>query len=228
MFTSVQNAGEAFTESLIRSWDSVAWFIPGFVAAIVIFIIGWILASLVHKLIMTVFKVAKVDSALRAAGVEELIKHSGHNLNSGWFIGELVKWFIMFVFLVASFDILKLTKVNEFLSSVIDYIPKVVIAVVILMVAAIVADALKKIVIGSARALSATSANFLGSVTKWAIWIFAVLAAVYHLGIVPELINTLLMGVVAAFALATGLAFGLGGKDTATEILKKISKEISE
>ena len=228
MITSVQSAGEAFTQSLIRSWESVAWFVPGFVAAIIIFIIGWIFASLVHKLIMTVFKAAKVDSALRAAGIEELVKHSGHNLNSGWFVGELVKWFIMFVFLVASFDILGLTKVNEFLSGVIDYIPKVVIAVVILMVAAVVADVLKKIVVGSARALSSRSVNFLGSITKWSIWIFAVFAAVYHLGIVPELINTLLTGIVAAFAIAAGLAFGLGGKDTASEILKKITNEISE
>lgn len=224
----VQTWGEVFTNSLQNVWNGVAWFIPSVLVALIILIIGWVFASLVHRLIVAIFNALKIDNYLRSAGVEEIVKHSGYNLNSGHFVGSLVKWFVIVVFLIASLDVIGLSQVNAFLRDVVDYLPRVIVAVIILMVAVVVADVMKKVVVGSARAAHVSSSNFLGGVTKWAIWIFAILTALYHLGIAGALINTLLTGIVAAIALAVGLAFGLGGKDKASEILEHLHRDISD
>ena len=225
----VETWGEVFSRSLQGIWFGVASFVPDLVIAVVIFAIGWVLASLVEKLVETVFRSLKIDNGLRAAGVEETIKRAGYNLNSGRFVGTLVRWFVIVVFLVAAFDALGLTQVNEFLATVVlGYLPRVIVSVLILMVAVIVGGVMQKLVVGSARAAHISSANFLGSVTKWAIWIFAVLTALFQLGIAAAFLQTLFTAVVAAFALALGLAFGLGGKETAAEILSKARHEIQE
>lgn len=221
----------SWVEILVSSLKGIALglasFVPGLIFAVVIFIIGWLVAVLVEKIVEAVFKSLKIDAALRAAGTEEVVKRAGYNLNSGRFVGSLVKWFVIVVFLVASFDILGLTQVNEFLSTVVlYYLPKVIVAVLILMVAIVVAEAAKKIVIGSARAAHLSSANFLGSVAKWAIWIFAILTVLFQLGIAAPFVQTLFMGVVVAISLAVGLSFGLGGKEAASELIAKLKHEV--
>ena len=156
------------------------------------------------------------------------MKRAGHSLNSGLFLGALVKWFIIIVFLMASFDVLGLAQVNSFLRDVVGYLPQVIVAVLILMVAVVVASAMQKIVIASSRAAQIKSAELLGRITKWAIWIFALLTALYNLGIAPALIQTVVMAVFAGGALAVGLAFGLGGKEVAQKLIEKTAHTILE
>jgi small-conductance mechanosensitive channel len=225
----VQNWGDAFTQSLYGIWAGVADFIPTLVIAIIIIAIGWILGSLVLKLVEAVFKTLKVDNALRAAGLDEVMKRAGHGLNSGYFVGMLVKWFVIIVFLIAAFDLLGLSQVNAFLKDVVlSYLPQVIISVLVLMVAVVIAEAVQKLVVGSARAAHVKSATLLGKIAKWAIWIFAILTALFHLGVAPSLIETLLMGVVVALALAAGLAFGLGSKEVAGRLVEKALHDLSE
>lgn len=224
----LENWGEIFTRSLQGVWLGVASFVPSLVIAIVIFVIGWVVAVLVEKIVEAIFRSIKVDHALRAAGVEDVVRRSGHDLNSGRFVGALVKWFIIVVFLVASFDVLGLTQVNEFLGTVVlYYLPKVIVAVLILMVSIVIAEAARKLVIASAKAAHLMHANFLGSVTKWAIWIFAILAVLFQLGIGGQILQMIVMGVIVAVSLAVGLSFGLGGKEAAAELISKLKHEVS-
>ena len=161
--------------------------------------------------------------------MEDVVKRSGYNLNSGRFLGVLVKWFVIIVFLLTALDILGLTDVRYFLGDVVvSYIPNVIVAVLILIVAVIVADAMQKIVVASVKAAHVKSAHLLGVITKWSIWIFALVAALIHLGIAPELIQTIVMGIVFAAALAVGLAFGLGAKDAAGRITERVIHNITE
>ena len=149
-------------------------------------------------------------------------------LNVAKFMGGLVKWFLILVFLMAATDILRLTQVTNFLNSIILYLPNVVVAAVILAVAFLVANFVFAVVKGSTKVAGIVSATLLATVAKWAIVIFGFLAALIQLGIAASLINTLFIGFVAMLALAGGLAFGLGGKDEAALILKKIRQEITE
>lgn len=225
----VENWGEVFTQSLQGIWFGIASFVPTLVIAIIIFAIGWVLAALIEKLVEGLFKTLKVDAALKSAGFEDVVERSGYKLNSGRFVGSLVKWFVIVVFLIASFDILGLSQVNSFLNDVVlSYLPQVIVAVLVLMVSVMIADVVQKIVIASARAAHVKSASLLGAIAKWAIWIFAILTALFHLGIAPGLIQTLFMGIVVAAALAVGLAFGLGGKDVAARMLDKTIHAVSD
>jgi hypothetical protein len=157
----------------------------------------------------------KVDKALNSLGIDDLVNRAGYRLDSGAFVGALVRWFVIIVFLVAALDVLGLSQVNVFLQQVVlGYIPSVIVAVFILLIAAVVAEPMKRIVTGSARAADLPSAELLGGVTRWAIWVFA-------------FFQTLFTGIIAMLALAGGLAFGLGGKEAAARYLDKLRNDIS-
>jgi small-conductance mechanosensitive channel len=210
-------------------WLGFASFVPNLIIAIIILIIGWVVGSLIGRVIAQVIKAVKVDQALRSAGVEEVVRRGGFNLDVGRFVGGLVKWFIIVVALVAAFDVLGLTQVNLFLQEVVLlYLPRVIISVLILIVAVVIADVMQRVVVGAAKAAHIRSANFLGSVTRWAIWIFALLAVLVQLNIAAPFINTLFTGIIIAISLAFGLAFGLGGQDAAARVIEKIKSDISD
>lgn len=222
--TYIQTWGEVFTNSLQRVWVGVENFVPNLVIAIIILAIGWILAVLVERLVEHLFKALKVDVALKSAGLEDVVERAGHKLNSGLFVGALVKWFIIVVFLMSSFEVLGLAQFTIFLNQVVEYLPQVIVAVLILMVAMVVGNTMERIVIASSKATNVRSAEMLGHVTRWTIWVFAILMALFNLGIAPSIIQTVITAVFAGAALAIGLAFGLGGKDYAQKILEKTMK----
>ncbi len=191
--------------------------------SLLIFIVGWLAGSLVGKLIVHVVRIFKIDQALESAGVDELVEKAGYRLDSGKFIGGLFKWFIILVFLVAALDVLGLSQVNQFLDrAVLSYLPNVIVVVLILLLAAVIGETAEKLVVASAKAASFGSSHFLGVVANWAIWIFAILVGLSQLGIAETIINTIFIGMVAMFALAGGLAFGLGGRDAAEKIIDNV------
>jgi len=170
--------GDVLTKSFQDLWLGIVDFIPEFVVALVIFILGWIIGAVLGKAVAQILQALKLDNALRSAGFESAVSRAGFKLDSGAFVGELVKWFVIVVFLVASLDVLGLSQVNVFLQQVVLlFLPKVIVAVLIMLVAVVIAEAMQNLVVGSARAAHMRSANFLGTLTRWAIWVFAGLAA---------------------------------------------------
>jgi hypothetical protein len=204
-------------------------FIPNLVVAIIIFIIGWLVGVGLGRVVAQIVDALRVDQALRSAGVDRVLERGGFRLNAGAFLGALVKWFFIVVFLLASLDVLHLTVVSVFLSDVVlGYLPNVIAAVLILLVAAVVADVVQRLVSGSAKAAELGSANFLGAVAKWAIWIFAILAALAQLQVAAVFVQTLFTGAVVAIALALGLSFGLGGQAAAGRYVEHIRDQIKD
>ncbi|OHB14300.1 MAG: hypothetical protein A2431_02415 [Candidatus Zambryskibacteria bacterium RIFOXYC1_FULL_39_10] len=208
-------------------WLGVIGFVPNLVIAIVIVLLGWGIGVLLGRVVSQVVKAIKVDEALRRAGVEDFLNKGGLNLNAGNFLGALVRWFVILVFLVAAFDILHLSQVTLFLKDILNYLPQVIVAVLILIAAGYVADAMKKVVLSSAMTADLTSAGFLATVTKWVIWVFAVLVALSQLGIASGFIQTIFTGLVVALSLGLGLSFGLGGQEAASRVVERVGKEIS-
>ncbi len=223
------DTGTVIANSLANLWAGVIGFLPELVIAILIFVIGWIIASLLARAVDQVIKAIKLDNALRGAGLEQTLARAGFSLNSGRFLGELVKWFIIVVFLVASLEVMHLDQVTMFLRQVVlGYLPQVIVAVLIMIVAVVVAEAMRKLVVASAKAAHIQSAGFLGALTKWAIWIFALLAALLQLGIAVAFLQTLFTGVIVALSLAFGLSFGLGGQTAAARYLEHLSAEMKD
>jgi hypothetical protein len=223
----VQTWAEVVTSSLQTLWSGFIGFLPKLLGAIIVFIIGWLIAVILGKLAAQIIRALRIDQILEKMGFKKSLERAKLKLDSGKFIGELIKWFFIIVFLMAATDILNLPQVTEFLRRIILYIPHLIVAVLILLAAVLIANFLQKLVKASVEAAGLKSANFLGAVTKWAILIFAVLAALLQLGIVPALIQTIFTGLIAALAISVGLAFGLGGKDLAVQILGKLKRDVS-
>ena len=161
--------------------------------------------------------------------MDDVMSRAGFTLDSGSFLGGLVKWFVIVLFLVASLEVLGLTQVNIFLQQVVLlYLPQVIVAVLILLVAAVVAEVVQSVVTGAAKAAGMSSARFLGTVSRWAIWVFAALAALGQLGVATPFVQTLFTGIVVALSLAFGLSFGLGGQDAAARFVDRLRNDISK
>jgi small-conductance mechanosensitive channel len=225
---SIQDFGANLYQSFWDVWYGFAGFVPSLIIAIFIFAIAWILGALIQKIVEGIFQSLKIDNLLKTAGLEDVVKRSGYTLKSGAFVGGIIKWFVIVIGLIMAFNEIGLSDINVFLRDVVlSYIPQVLIAVLVLMVSVVIADALAKIVVASARAAHIKSAHLLGNITRWSIWIFAILTALIHLGIAPGLIQTLVLGIVIAISLAVGLAFGLGGKDVAGRMVEKFLSQVS-
>lgn len=219
---------EVLNQSFQNLFYGLVAFLPNLLVAIIIFVLGWLIGAGLGRVVAQVVNSLRVDQALRAAGVERVLERAGFTLSSGAFLGMLVKWFFIIVFLVASLEVLGLSQVTQFLTIVVlGYLPHVIVAVLILLVAAVIAEAAQRLVTGSARAAELKSANLLGSIARWAIWIFAILAALDQLGVTP-FVQTLFTGLVVALALAFGLAFGLGGQQEAARYLEKMREQIKD
>lgn len=225
----VQNGITVLQSSFWDIWLGFAKFVPNFVVAVIIFLAGWLLGSVIGKVVSHIIASLKVDHALRGVQVDHFVKRAGFDLDAGAFIGGLVEWFIIIVFLVASLEVLGLSQVNAFLVGVVlDYLPRVITASIIILVAAVIAETMQKVVTGVAAATGIRSANFAGTVTRWAIWIFALFIALDHLGIGGPLLPALFQGIVVAFSIAFGLSFGLGGQDAAASFIGKVRQEIAD
>lgn len=224
---TISTWSDVLTLSFKNLWLGVIGFVPNLVVAIVIVLVGWGIGALFGRVVSQIIGALKIDEALRRAGVEDFLNKGGINLNAGAFLGGLVRWFIMLVFLIGAFEVVRLSQVTVFLRDILNYLPQVIVAVLILIAAGIVADAMKKIVLSSAMTADISSAGFLATVTKWVIWVFAILVALSQLGIASGFVQTIFTGLVVALSLGLGLSFGLGGQEAAGRLIEKVSKEIA-
>ncbi len=220
--------GDVFNASLQELWWGFVQFAPKLVVAIILFVVGWVLGAIIARALEQVFSSLKVDSLLRSVGVENFFRKAGMNLNSGYFVGQVAKWFVIVVFLIPSLDLVNLNSIKGFLQDdVLNFLPKVIVAALVLIIATIVAEALSKTVKASARTMNLTSSNMLGAIAKYSVWIFAFIIALGQLGIADYYMSVLFTGIIAMISIGGGLAFGLGGKDAAAKFIAKVSDEVS-
>lgn len=224
-FVSTQ---EIIRNSLMTLWSGVAGFVPSLIAAIIVFLVGWIVAVVLAKVVYHIVKAIRVDDALTKVGFRQAWERSGFKLSSAHFFGELVKWFFVVVFLMAATNILNLKEVTEFLRTVVFYLPNVIVAAIILLIGILLAKFLENFVRASVKAAGLASANFLAESARWVVLIFSLLVALSQLGVADEIIRIVIIGVVAAGALAAGLSFGLGGVKHADDFLSKLRKRIGD
>jgi hypothetical protein len=210
-------------------WQGIEQFGPliQFLIAVLVVLIGWLVAGGIGQLVVTLLNKVKLNQALKRMGWEEALAKAEIRLNASNFFGEIIKWCFVIIFLMIACEVVGLTQFSEFLAKVVAYLPNIIIAALIFIVAVFLADFSYRIVIVSAERAKISYSRLLGSGIRWAIWIFAILAILLQLGITPDIIKALIYGMLAMITLATGLAFGLGGKDLAAEILKEFKEKIS-
>lgn len=218
----VQNWTDIVVGSLQSVWLQFANFIPNLVAAILVLILGLIVAAGLGALVEKIFEALRLDTFLEKVGLKPYFERAGLRLRGAYFLGRLVYWFIALAFFLAVSDSLGLYALSNFLNEILAYLPNVIAAVLIMLASVVLASFVRRVVVASVLSAKLHAAHFLGSLTWWSIVIFGLLAALTQLDIAVGIIQSIVTGFIAMLALAGGLAFGLGGREYASHLLGRL------
>ncbi|MBU4315544.1 hypothetical protein KJ673_04055 [Patescibacteria group bacterium] len=211
----------------IDLWAGVVLFVPKLLFALVVFLLGLVIAGLLNKVVVRLASALHIEELVKKLELDDLFRRAGIKLDIGAALGWIVKWFVIIFSLVAAADILQWDQVTVFLTTIIAYIPSVIISVIILLVGFVLANFVQEVIKSALDAVKMNTAHFLAGIARWAIIVFSFMAALVQLGIAQSLIQVLFTGFVAMIALAGGLAFGLGGREYASRILSQLSKDLT-
>ena len=209
-------------EPVQAMWSRVLGFLPTMVSVIVVLIVGWMLATLIQKVITRFLKLARLDTASEKTGIANILTKGDINYTLSEIIGVLVYWLIMLVVILIAVNALQLTVAAELLNTVIGYMPSVIASVFILVLGIFFASLIGNTVRTTAANAGVRQARSLGQATQVFISIFVFVEALKQLRIDTTLIDLLIKAVLAALALGVGLAIGLGCKDLAARHVQSL------
>lgn len=218
--------GQAVLNPLQDIWTRFLIFLPSLIGAILILLIGWIVAAGLDRIVTQILKQLKIDSALNKVGTRTFLEKAGVELTFSEVCGNLVRWTVLLIAFLATADVLGLYKVTEFLNNILVYLPNVFVAIGILLLGILAANFFASVVRGTMGAAKVHTGKLLGSITKWVIYFFTFAVALQQLGIAAILIDRFLTAIFFMLALAGGLAFGLGGQKQASDVLDDIRKDV--
>jgi len=224
----IQDWSTITLQSLQGLWQGFIRFIPKLVGAIIVFVIGWFIAVWVGRLVAQILRKLKVDRIFEKTKWDEAMAKAEFKMKMSDFIGGIVKWVLIIVFLLAAVEILGLAQFASFLRAIVAWLPNLVIAAAIFVVAVIIADIAEKLVRAIIGKMNVKYVSLVGSVVRWAIWIFAILAILAQLGVAAEIVQVLITGFVALIVISCSLAFGLGGRDLARDFLQGLQNKFRE
>jgi len=215
-------------QALQNAWQSFLIFIPKLLGAIIIFVIGWFISIGIEKLVAEILVRLKINQFFERTGWKEALEKAELKVNLAEFIGAICKWILVIVFLSAAVEILGFYQFAVLLNRLIGWLPNLIVAIAIFVVAIIVADIIEKIIRASIKKIGVNYVGFFGLITRGGIYIFAGLMILSQLRVAPAIINAIVYAFVGMIALALGLAFGLGGKEAAGELVEELKRKISE
>ena len=223
-----QDWTDAIYFSLDQVWAEVVAFIPLLLGAAIVFIIGLIVSSGLGHLVEKVLAASRIDTAFAKTGITKEFERTGIRFDISRFFGRLTYWFFLIVTILSVANILLGEGNNVFnlLEPILGYIGEVVKAILILIGTVLLANFLKHVVRASVLGARLHSSKMLAAIAWWAIVVFGFMAALIQLGIAVQVINTLVMGIIAMLALAGGIAFGLGGREYASHLLERFRDQM--
>lgn len=220
MDSQVSNWGSSLMASLTSAMSLFFAAIPRVIGFAVIIIVGWVLSALLAKGIAALLRKARFNHLAERSGFADFVGKSGADTDSSGMIAAIAKWFVRLIVLVVAFDALGLPAVSEVLRDLLLWLPNLAVALVVLVIGGLAANAVSKLVRGATAEADLDNPDFLAKLASAAVWAFSVVVAVNQIGVATALVNTLFMPVVGAFALALGLSFGLGGRDAAADVIR--------
>lgn len=223
VFTDWTNA---VSDTWTNIWDRFINFLPNLIGAAIILVVGWLAGMIVAMLLDRLFRVIGLQTLFEKAKVEDVLKKANAEKDATALLASVAKWIIYLVAFIAAANTLQLPDVADFLNRILAFAPSAVAAGAILMIGLILAHFLSNVIKGSVMVANLGSADMVAGIVRYSIVIFAFMAALAQLGIAGSLINILFIGLVAFLAIAGGLAFGLGGKETASEWLDNLKKQL--
>jgi hypothetical protein len=218
------NPVDVLGQALVDTGMTLVAFLPNVIIAVIIFALGWAFGEVLERAVAHLIGALRIDAALHRAGFDRLSQRAGVHVSIAGFVGGLVKWLVVVAFTIASAEILGLTQVTQLLRDILMYIPQVIVAAVVLVMAMLLGDFVARIIDHSTRGIG-MKGHFAAQVAKWAIIIVGgIFPALTQLRIAQGLVEVLFTGVVFAISLALGLAYGLGGKEAASRSIEKMKQ----
>lgn len=209
-------------------WSAFILYIPNIIIALIVFIIGWLISVGIGKLITEILKRIKFNKLFEKGVWKEALEKAEFKVDAAAFIGAVCKWILAIVTLLIAVEILGLNQFANLLTKVLGYLPNVVVAALIFVVAVIISDIAEKVIRAAVGGVKASYANLAGGIVKWSIWIFTIFAVLIQLKVAEGVLMTLYTGIVALIVIAGGIAFGLGGKDVAADMLEDLKRRLKE
>lgn len=197
--------------------EKISFILPNLVGAILILIVGSMIAMFLGGIVSSLVKQLRIDTALEKTILQPVSQNLGIKINISKFLGEIVKWFILIIVFIAAADVAHMSQITDFFNEVLLYLPNVFVAVIILVVASLVAAFVANLI----TTIVKDDLGYFSGLAKVAIYTFGVLAALHQLQISRPLVEILFTGIVATAV----LAFGLGGKEVASNILQKLYED---
>jgi mechanosensitive ion channel-like protein len=194
--------------------------IPRIIGFLVILVIGWFISGVLASAVAALLRAVRFNELAQRSGFSGFVNNMGVRTDASGLLANIAKWFVRLVVLVVAFDALGLPAVSAVLQQFLLWIPNLVVAVVVLVIAGLAANALGNLVRGSTAQAGLGNPDLLATIARVAVWGFGIVIAVNQIGVAQTLVNTLFMGFIGALALAAGLAFGLGGRETAAQIVQ--------
>ena len=215
---------QAFENALGGTFSTVGNFLPKLVSAIIILIIGYIIAKIVGGIVVRVLRAIKFNSVADKVGINSTLAKSGLKSDASGLLGKMGFWMVMFTTLILFFNNLGLTAVSDLLQQAVAFIPKLLVGCILLIIGMYAANFLKDLVIATLKGGGFQSPNLVGNITYGAVMFLVVSMVLNQIGIGGDIVNTLVTSVLGGLSIATAIAFGLGGKDWAASMIKKVSK----
>jgi Conserved TM helix len=216
----IRDWGEAITNSMAQALSLLTAAIPRIIAFLAIVAIGWFIATLIAKAVAAFLRSIRFNDMAERSGFAGFVANTGVDTDPSGFIADIAKWFTRLITLVVGFDALGLPAVSDVLRQLLLWLPNLAVAIAVLVLGGLAANWLAGLVRGAAAKADLGNPDLLATITRIATWAFAIVAALNQVGIARDLVNTLFMATVGAAALALGLAFGIGGRDTAGEVVR--------
>lgn len=223
----ITNWGQAIFNALTNAVNLILTFIPRVIGFLVILIVGLIIATLVAKAVTFLLRKVGFDRLSNRIGLSRFEQRMGVSLDAAGILGKVVYWFILLIFLIPAADALGLPTVSNILNTLVAYIPNVFVAILVLFLGTLAAAFVADLVRGATATANVGNPNIFAAIARWAIIGFAALVALEQLQITPALINELFGAIVLAAAIAFGLAFGLGGQESARRWLARSETTVS-
>ena len=217
---------DPWTQSLLAAmsslWASVAAFIPRLFGALIVVLLGFVVAKLLDTLLSKVLAKLGLDRLMAGTGLTKLLGRAGIRIPVSALIGKVVYWFVLLIFLVSAAESLGLERVSATLDMLALYVPKVFGAALILLVGVLLAQVLSGLVRGAAESVGLDYANGLARIAQGLVIIISISVAIGQLEVKTELLNYVIAIVLITFGLAVALAFGLGSRELVGQILAGI------
>jgi hypothetical protein len=210
--------------------QNLLMFLANLLLAVVVFIIGYLISAGIGRIVAEILKSVKFNRLFEKEGWKTALDRASVHVNPSEFIGAIFKWVFVIVSLLVAVDILNLVQFGGVLTEVLNYLPNVVVAALIFVVAVIISDILEKLIRVTVERMRVGYGYVAASIVKWAIWIFTIFLILDQLLPQSELIKTLYMaivwGIVGSIGLGVAIAIGLGGKEAAAEIINDMKEKI--